>query len=77
MKNLQMDKKDNKTESKCPYFKKCGGCRYINGSYEEQLKLKQKQVSVALKEITEAYENCEEELLFLLVLLSYLSELQS
>ena len=54
MKNLQMDKKDNKTESKCPYFKKCGGCRYINGSYEEQLKLKQKQVSVALKEITEA-----------------------
>ena len=36
---------------KCPYFKKCGGCQYINLSYEEQLKKKEQTVSKYLKDI--------------------------
>ena len=35
----------------CPYFKKCGGCRYINLSYEEQLEKKQQFVEKELREI--------------------------
>lgn len=33
----------------CPNFKKCGGCQYLNLSYEEQLKKKQKEISALLK----------------------------
>lgn len=43
---------ENKDSSgKCPYFKKCGGCQYINLSYEEQLKKKEQTVSRYLKDI--------------------------
>lgn len=28
----------------CPHFKKCGGCKYLNLSYEEQLALKRREV---------------------------------
>ena len=38
----------------CPYFKKCGGCRYINKTYTEQLDVKQQNVSKYLKDIAEA-----------------------
>lgn len=31
-------------ETKCKNFKKCGSCKYLNLSYEEQLALKQKEV---------------------------------
>ncbi|MBR4607602.1 MAG: class I SAM-dependent RNA methyltransferase, partial [Lachnospiraceae bacterium] len=34
-----------KRENACPYAKKCGGCIYSGKAYEEQLKLKQKNVS--------------------------------
>ncbi len=33
----------------CPADKKCGGCRYLRISYEEQLKLKREQVAKLLK----------------------------
>ena len=29
--------KKSSSSSKCPYQKKCGGCTYLNLSYEEQL----------------------------------------
>ncbi|MCR4624443.1 MAG: 23S rRNA (uracil(1939)-C(5))-methyltransferase RlmD [Lachnospiraceae bacterium] len=35
----------------CPYFSKCGGCRYINKTYAEQLDIKQQNVSKYLKDI--------------------------
>ena len=34
----------------CPYAKKCGGCRYQNMSYQEQLFSKEKQVRALLSE---------------------------
>ncbi len=36
----------------CPYFKKCGGCRYLDRSYEDQLKAKQGIVAKCLKDIS-------------------------
>ncbi|WP_081668329.1 23S rRNA (uracil(1939)-C(5))-methyltransferase RlmD [Butyrivibrio sp. MC2013] len=33
-----------KKGSRCPYFKKCGGCHYIDTPYKEQLKLKKKHL---------------------------------
>ena len=36
---------------KCSVNKKCGGCQYLNLSYEEQLKLKQKSVQKLLKDL--------------------------
>ena len=35
---------------KCSVNKKCGGCQYLNLSYEEQLKIKQKSVQKLLKD---------------------------
>ena len=56
-KNIEKVKIDNKNTSNnndnCPYFKKCGGCKYINLSYEEQLKKKEQTVSRFLKDIAE------------------------
>ena len=40
----------NKTDI-CPYFAKCGGCRYINKTYAEQLDIKQQNVTKYLKDI--------------------------
>lgn len=40
----QMEKQVKKTEKKCPYSAKCGGCDYQGISYAEQLKNKQKSV---------------------------------
>ena len=41
-----------KTEEKvkCPYEKKCGGCKYQGIPYEKQLKEKEKKVRKLLKE---------------------------
>lgn len=33
----------------CPNFKKCGGCQYLDMTYEEQLAKKQKEMSILLK----------------------------
>ena len=34
---------------KCPHFKKCGGCMYLDLSYEKQLEIKKKEVETLLK----------------------------
>src|SRR5579863_9232689 len=34
-----------RVEPKCIYFGKCGGCQYQHITYEEQLKIKQKQIA--------------------------------
>ncbi|MBR5943694.1 MAG: hypothetical protein IKZ94_01960 [Lachnospiraceae bacterium] len=36
-------------KSSCPVFKKCGGCRYIDIPYEEELKKKEAYVAGLLK----------------------------
>lgn len=48
--SLQNNKINNKTDI-CPYFAKCGGCRYINKTYAEQLDIKQQNVTKYLKDI--------------------------
>lgn len=56
--NKDNNKINNNNNSKsndiCPYFKKCGGCKYINLSYEDQLKKKEHTVSIFLKDIAES-----------------------
>lgn len=44
--NTKMEIKSEKT---CPHFKKCGGCQYLNMSYEKQLAKKQKEITELLK----------------------------
>ena len=39
---------NNNTASICKYYKKCGGCSYINKSNKEQLKIKQKYIEKLL-----------------------------
>ena len=43
--NIEKNNIDKKNTSNnndnCPFFKKCGGCKYINLSYDEQLKKKE------------------------------------
>ena len=39
-----LEKAPNETTPKCPHFEICGGCTYQNLSYEDQLKLKSKQM---------------------------------
>lgn len=42
-------KKDSKPKkSRCPYSNRCGGCQYIDLSYDKQLKKKQKQLEELL-----------------------------
>ena len=57
MKETEIKKKPmvkKTTLDNCPYFKKCGGCRYINKTYTEQLDVKQQNVSKYLKDIAES-----------------------
>lgn len=42
-----MDEK--KKKSKCPVFKQCGGCQYLDMPYEKQLALKQEMLEKLLK----------------------------
>ena len=41
--------KKSSSSSKCPYQKKCGGCTYLNLSYEEQLAKKEQFLKKTLK----------------------------
>ena len=43
--------KKRSSSSKCPYQKKCGGCTYLNLSYEEQLAKKEQFLKKTLKGI--------------------------
>ena len=43
--------KKSSSSSKCPYQKKCGGCTYLNLSYEEQLAKKEQFLKKSLKGI--------------------------
>ena len=55
---------DNETADPCPHFKECGGCTYQTFPYEEQIKIKEKQILDLLKkalpekasDFDEAYE---------------------
>ena len=40
-----------RTESDCPYSKKCGGCSFRHMTYEEELKYKKSRVQDALERI--------------------------
>lgn len=42
---------ENEIEVSCPHFGKCGGCNYLNLSYEDQLSLKAGQVKELLDEV--------------------------
>ena len=48
------NKVSNKTSEKCPYFKKCGGCKYINLEYKEQLQKKKQNVCRLLKSVCDS-----------------------
>ena len=39
--NEILEKATNEIESSCPHFGMCGGCTYLNLSYEDQIKLKE------------------------------------
>lgn len=41
--------------SLCPIFKKCGGCQYLDLPYEEQLKLKQKEMQQLFGKYAKVY----------------------
>lgn len=48
---IQQPKKQiTKATGKCPAFGKCGGCQYINRTYEEQLECKRKYLNRLLSE---------------------------
>ena len=44
-------KSDQRVESICPYFPKCGGCQLLYMSYQEQLSFKQGYVEEVMKKI--------------------------
>ena len=46
-----VQKAPNEIESGCPHFGECGGCTYLNLNYEDQLKLKEKQVKKLLDDV--------------------------
>lgn len=47
----------NQIPSKCPHFSDCGGCTYQHLSYEDQAKLKEKQVKELLDGVLDKQEN--------------------
>lgn len=46
-----IEKSDIETEDVCPYFGLCGGCTYQSVAYEEQLKIKSRQIEDILSEV--------------------------
>ncbi|HIX25831.1 MAG TPA: 23S rRNA (uracil(1939)-C(5))-methyltransferase RlmD [Candidatus Lachnoclostridium avicola] len=49
-------KRRNRSMKQCPVFKKCGGCQYLNLTYEEQLEKKKKELQRLLKGICPIHE---------------------
>ncbi len=52
---LRTNKKKKYGEYECSHSKKCGGCHYLDLPYEEQLKIKQKQVSKLLSDFCKVH----------------------
>lgn len=46
---------NKKPKSRCPVFKECGGCQYLDIPYEEQLKLKQAELQKLLGKFCKVY----------------------
>ncbi len=46
-----IQKASNEIQAPCPHFGSCGGCTYMNLSYDEQLKLKGEQMLRILKQV--------------------------
>ncbi len=46
-----LEKAENEVASECPHFGSCGGCNYLNLSYEDQLTLKTKQIKELLDSV--------------------------
>ena len=46
-----LEKAENEVVSECPHFGSCGGCNYLNLSYEDQLALKTKQIKELLDSV--------------------------
>ena len=50
--NQNLERKDRKRQEQvCPVFKKCGGCRHLDLSYEKQVKKKDKEEGSVLEVI--------------------------
>lgn len=63
--NRNQEKKDRKNqEHACPVFKKCGGCQYLDLSYEKQVRKKAEQLRTLLKPFcrTESFIGMEQPL---------------
>ncbi len=45
-----LSKGDDRIEAKCPYFGRCGGCRFQNMRYDAQLRFKKRLIENAFKE---------------------------
>ena len=56
---------EKKTQTVCPYAKKCGGCQYQGVPYSAQLKKKQNQVQGLLKKFGNVKPVIGREILFL------------
>lgn len=48
-------KQSPKKQQLCPYFKKCGNCRYLDLSYKKQLRIKQRQVEQLISGFCKVY----------------------
>ena len=46
-----LEKAGNEVASECPHFGNCGGCNYLNLSYEDQIALKAKQIKELLDSV--------------------------
>ena len=46
-----LEKAENEIQPDCPHFGECGGCTYRNLSYEDQIALKEKQLSELLAKV--------------------------
>ena len=51
-----LEKAPEEIESPCPHFGICGGCAYQNLPYDEQCKLKEKQVKALLDPVLQRQE---------------------
>ena len=52
-----MEKSPLETGSPCSHFGLCGGCTYLSLSYEEQLKIKERQVKRLLDSVLDRQES--------------------